>query len=72
MRPVSPLYALIAHVSSPLFAPPPARSGTMGFTKTDGWLAGPESDALPHDKTPGFGDGAPRTTIPCLISTGVL
>jgi hypothetical protein len=38
----------------------------------DGWLAGPESDALPHDKTRGFGDGAPRTMIPCLISTGVL
>ena len=34
------------------------------FAKTDGWLAGPESDALPHDKTRGFGDGAPRTVIP--------
>jgi hypothetical protein len=28
--------------------------------KTDGWLAGIESDALPHDKTRTFGDGAPE------------
>jgi hypothetical protein len=38
-------------------------SATTEFAKTDGWLAGPESDTLPHDKTRGFGDGAPRTTI---------
>jgi hypothetical protein len=40
----------------------------MGFAKTDGWLAGSESDALPHDRTRGLGDGEPRTAIPRLIA----
>jgi hypothetical protein len=38
----------------------------------DGWLAGGESGALPHDKTRTFGDGAARNTIARLTSTGVL
>jgi hypothetical protein len=37
------------------------------------WLESVGSDAFEgHDKTRGFGDGAPRTMIPRLISTGVL
>ena len=44
--------------------------GMMGSTngvntgKQDGWLAGVESDALPHDKARAFGDGGPRNAIP--------
>jgi hypothetical protein len=51
--------------------------GMMGSTngvntgKQDGWLAGVESDALPHDKARAFGDGGPpQRYSPALVSTG--
>jgi hypothetical protein len=48
----------------PPFRPAPPGPAPAEFAKTDGWLAGPESDALAHDKTHGFGDGAPALQSP--------
>jgi hypothetical protein len=47
-----------------------ARRPELAKTETDGRLAGSESDALPHDKRHGFGDGAPAQRSHRLISTG--
>src|ERR1700722_13744244 len=44
---------------SPFRAFPPLVRRRQNSKKTDGWLAGFESDGLPHDKTRTFGDGAP-------------